>query len=414
VTTAERIRVLVADDEETVRDVLKVLLTSEPEMDLVAVAPDTETAIEMAAKQQPDVALLDVQMPGGGGARATREIIRRSPPTRVIALSAHEDVDTVLRMLRAGALGYVVKSDSTDEILWAIHRTAEGKTSIPEQLSAPVAFGIAEQLEDRRRPSRRRQLQRERVERVIQEREFSMLFQPIIDVDRDAMVGVEALARFTTPPLRGPEMWLAEADAVGLLVELDLVLARAATDQLPDLPADAYLAVNVSPETAKSDGFAELLRATVPGRIVLEMTEHAPIDDYDALRLALRRPRVAGVRVAVDDAGAGFASLRHIVRLEPDLIKLDLTLTRDIDSDPVRQALAVALVSFAGQIGADVIAEGVETERQLEALRRAGIRYAQGFYLAQPGPMPSDEWGPASDDRPIVLDGRCSDDQRDA
>ncbi|MGH2637341.1 MAG: EAL domain-containing protein [Actinomycetota bacterium] len=387
-STAERIRVLVADDEETVRDVLKVLLTSEPEMDLVAVAPDTETAIELAAKQQPDVALLDVQMPGGGGARAAREIIRRSPPTRVIALSAHEDVDTVLRMLRAGALGYVVKSDSTDEILWAIHRTAEGKTSIPEHLSAPVAFGIAEQLESRQQPSRRRRLQRERVERVIEQREFSMVFQPIVDLDDGAMVGAEALARFTTLPMRSPEAWLAEADAVGLLVDLDLALANASLDALPGLPADAYLTVNVAPETAVSDRLPKLLKQTVPTRVVLEMTEHAPVDDYDTLRAALRTPRVSGVRIAVDDAGAGFASLRHIVRLEPDLIKLDITLTRDIDSDPVRQALAVALVSFARQIGAEVIAEGVETQRQLDALRGAGIRFAQGFYLGRPGPLP--------------------------
>lgn len=398
-STAERIRVLVADDEQTVRDVLQILLASEPEMDLVAMAPDTESAIELAAREQPDVALVDVQMPGGGGARATREILRRSPPTRVIALSAHEDVDTVLRMLRAGALGYVVKSDSTDEILWAIHRTAEGKTSIPEQLTAPVAFGIAEQLENRRQPSRRRQLQRERVERVIEGREFSMAFQPIFDIEDGSLVGAEALARFGSLPMRSPQAWLAEADAVGLLVDLDLALARAAIAELPRLPAAAYLSVNVSPETAVSEELPKLLGETDAARIVLEMTEHAPIDEYEGLREALRPLRESGIRIAVDDAGAGFASLRHIVRLEPDLIKLDITLTRDIDSDPVRQALAVALVSFAKQIDAAVIAEGVETQRQLDALRRAGIRYAQGFYLGRPGPMPEDGLPSRMEDR---------------
>jgi EAL domain-containing protein (putative c-di-GMP-specific phosphodiesterase class I) len=94
------------------------------------------------------------------------------------------------------------------------------------------------------------------------------------------------------------------------------------------------------------------------------------------------------VRLAIDDAGAGFASLRHIVRLDPDIIKLDITLTRRIEKDPVRQALTVALVSFANQVGATVVAEGVETELQLEVLRLTGIRFAQGFLLGPPGPVP--------------------------
>jgi len=137
--TAERIKVLVADDEESVRDVLEALLESEPEIDLIGAAADAETAIELACSRLPDVALVDVHMPGGGGPRATREILRRSPPTRVVALSAHEDVSTVMTMLRAGAVGYVVKGDSTDEILSAIHRTVEGKSSVTERLAAPVA-----------------------------------------------------------------------------------------------------------------------------------------------------------------------------------------------------------------------------------------------------------------------------------
>jgi EAL domain-containing protein (putative c-di-GMP-specific phosphodiesterase class I)/response regulator of citrate/malate metabolism len=381
---------MVVDDEETVRDVLQVLLDSEPEMDLVAVAADTETAIEMAAKKRPDIALVDVQMPGGGGPRAAREIVRRSPPTKVIALSAHEDVDTVLKMLRAGALAYVVKSDSTDEILWTIHQTVEGKNSVSEQVAFPVASAIAEHIEGRRPTSRRRQLQRERIQRVMQDREFTIVHQPIFDLETGRVAGLEALARFDAPPRRAPDAWIAEADAVGLLVDLELALARSALDVLGRLPDEAYLAVNVSPETAASDRLQDLLDVPDATRIVLEMTEHSPIDDYDGLREALREPREKGVRLAVDDAGAGFSSLRHIVRLEPDFIKLDVTLTRDIEGDPVRQALAVALVSFSAQVGATVVAEGVESTQQLDALRSAGIRYAQGFYLGMPGPVPED------------------------
>ena len=391
--TAERIKVLVADDEETVRDVLEALLGSEPEIDMIGAAADTEAAIELACKTLPDVALVDVHMPGGGGTRATREILRRSPPTKVVALSAHEDVSTVLTMLRAGAVGYVVKGDSTDEILSAIHRTVEGKTSVPERLAVPVASALLEHIQGRRDASRTRQLQRERVVRAIEDRAFRIVFQPIFDLERGDVVGMEALARFSDLPERPPNVWIAEAEAVGMLLDLELALVKAALDQLDALPSDVYLSLNLSPETAMSDRLGGLLEVADPSRIVVELTEHAPVADYDELRESLSSLREGGVRLAIDDAGAGFASLRHIVRLDPDVIKLDITLTRRIERDPVRQALTVALVSFANQVGATVVAEGVETELQLEALRAAGIRFVQGFLLGAPGPLPLAEAG---------------------
>jgi EAL domain-containing protein (putative c-di-GMP-specific phosphodiesterase class I)/FixJ family two-component response regulator len=387
---AERIRVMVADDEETVRDVLKLLVASDPDMDLVGEAKDTESAIELAAKVRPDVALLDVRMPGGGGPRAAREIARRSPPTLIIALSAHEDVETVLKMLRSGALSYVVKSDSTDEIMWAIHRSIEGHATLPDRVAAPVAAAIADAVEDKDGASRKRMLQRERIVDVIAEHRYSMTFQPVFDLQGGFLVGVEALARFDPLPMRPPDAWIAEAKAVGLHVELELALVTAALEQFDRLPSDFYLSVNASPETAASEKLVDAIGGVEPKRLIVEMTEHTPIDDYDSLREALWVLRERGLRIAVDDAGAGFASLRHIVRLEPDLIKLDITLTRGIESDPVRQALVVALVSFAKQIDASVIAEGIETKRQLHTLRQAGVGFGQGFYLGRPGPIPSD------------------------
>jgi len=391
--TAERIKVMVADDEQTVREVLEALLGSEPEIDLIGAAADAETAIELACRELPDVALVDVHMPGGGGPRATREILRRSPPTRVVALSAHEDVSTVMTMLRAGAIGYVVKGDSTDDILSAIHRTVEGKSSVPERLAAPVASALLEHIQGRRDVSRTRQLQRERVERAIEDRAFRIVFQPIVDLESGNVVGMEALARFSGLPERPPNVWIAEAEAVGMLLDLELALAKAALDQLETLPSDTYLSLNLSPETAVSERARDLLELADPSRIVVELTEHAPVADYDGLRESLSSLRERGVRLAIDDAGAGFASLRHIVRLDPDMIKLDITLTRRIEKDPVRQALAVALVSFANQVGATVVAEGVETELQLEALRLTGIRFVQGFLLGPPGPAPVADTG---------------------
>jgi EAL domain-containing protein (putative c-di-GMP-specific phosphodiesterase class I) len=296
-------------------------------------------------------------------------------------------------MLRAGAVGYVVKGDSTDEILSAIHRTVEGKTSVPERLAVPVATALLEHIQGRRDAARTRQLQRERVVRAIEDRAFRIVFQPIFDLERGDVVGMEALARFSDLPERPPNVWIAEAEAVGMLLDLELALAKAALDQLEVLPSDVYLSLNLSPETAMSERLGGLFEVADPSRIVVELTEHAPVADYDELRESLSSLRERGVRLAIDDAGAGFASLRHIVRLDPDVIKLDITLTRRIERDPVRQALTVALVSFANQVGATVVAEGVETELQLEALRAAGIRFVQGFLLGAPGPLPLAEAG---------------------
>jgi EAL domain-containing protein (putative c-di-GMP-specific phosphodiesterase class I) len=112
------------------------------------------------------------------------------------------------------------------------------------------------------------------------------------------------------------------------------------------------------------------------------------VEDYDALVRALDGLRSQGVRVAVDDTGAGYAGLAHILRLRPDIIKLDIDLTRGIDADPVRRALAASLVAFGGDIGATITAEGIETGEELEALRTLGVTCGQGYYLARPGPLP--------------------------
>jgi hypothetical protein len=123
-------------------------------------------------------------------------------------------------------------------------------------------------------------------------------------------------------------------------------------------------------------------------RLVLELTEHAPVTNYGLTRQALDTLRAAGVRLAVDDAGAGYATFRHVLRLRPDIIKMDMSITQHINEDPARLALATALVIFAGEIGAVVIAEGAETHSELAALHSAGVSRAQGFALARPQSLP--------------------------
>lgn len=386
------ISVLVADDEETVRDVLSAVLAAEPGLDVVGTAGDAEEAIDLASVTEPDVALLDARMPGGGGVRATREIVRRSSKTRVIAVSAHEDPETVIAMLRAGAVSYVSKADSTAEIVRAIRRSREDAT-----VAMPAMKDVTQTLERYReyrlRTESRSKRLIDRIEAALEPDAIAPVYQPIVDLATGRVRAVEALARFRVRPRRPPNEWFSEAESVGLLSELELATARAALEPTRRLPHGVAVCLNVSPVTLRTAELAELIEAADPRRVIVEVTEQAPVDDYDHLDLCLSALRAAGVRVAVDDVGAGFASLRHVHRLAPDLIKLDITLVRGLDVDEPRRALVTALVSFCGSIGSTIVAEGIETTGELTTLRELGVPWGQGFLLGRPGPIPWGEGG---------------------
>jgi len=297
-------------------------------------------------------------------------------------------------MLRAGALGYVVKGDSTDAIVRAIHRSLDHQGTFSSQVTGDMAHALAEQMHMvSQGAQQRRQELEDRISSVLDGDgdELYMAYQPIFDLKDNGVVGLEALARFTCPPDRSTDTWLAEAGAVGRLLEMELACLRTALRDLPRLPKEAYLSLNVSPATAVAPELHEVLDGLPAKRLVLEMTEHARVDDYSALKAALGGFRERGIRLAIDDAGAGFASLRHIVLLHPDFIKLDMTLTRDVHRDETRRALVVALVAFGSQIGASVVAEGVETAEELATLREVGVQFGQGFYLARPRALSDDE-----------------------
>jgi len=218
---------------------------------------------------------------------------------------------------------------------------------------------------------------------------LTMVFQPIVDLSGARVAGFEALARFSPQPCRSPDAWFADAVEVGLGLELEMTAITAALEALEAVPGHAYLSINASAETACSAALAAALTEVDLSRVVLEITEHAAVANYEALSAALRPLRVAGLRLAVDDAGAGVASLHHILELAPELIKMDITLTRGIDTSPARAALATALVSFGRATQAAILAEGIETTAELDTLRGLGVSYGQGYLLGRPGPLPA-------------------------
>lgn len=227
---------------------------------------------------------------------------------------------------------------------------------------------------------------RARLRQVLTGHEYHPVFQPIVDLSTRAIVGFEALTRFHDGS--PTDVRFAEAAGVGLGPDFELATIRAALHSGARLPADAFLSINVSPGLVlRGDRSLRQLLKGSTRPLVLELTEHVPIDDYRLVRKALAR--LGDVGLAVDDAGAGYASLRHILELRPTYAKLDVSLVRGIDGDDLRQALAAGLQYFASRTGCRLIAEGVESPEEADVLNRLGIEFAQGYLFGHPEPLPA-------------------------
>ncbi|HEY6469732.1 MAG TPA: EAL domain-containing protein [Candidatus Dormibacteraeota bacterium] len=231
--------------------------------------------------------------------------------------------------------------------------------------------------------------QRARVLAVMEDDRVRAVFQPVVNLANLEVGGYEALARFDTAPVMPPDQWFEAAHAAGLGPELEIHAIHKAISHAYQLPTTAFLSVNASPQTLLTDEFSRLMMGLHGASLVVEVTEHAVVTDYEPLQRAIDTLRQHGVRLAIDDAGAGFASLKHIVRLLPEFIKLDIFLVHDIHKDPVKRAVVAGMLGVASQIGGKVIAEGVETAEDLRVLFELGVEWAQGFYLGRPGPIPS-------------------------
>ncbi len=225
----------------------------------------------------------------------------------------------------------------------------------------------------------------QRVSEVLEAESIEPFFQPIVSLRSGRVVAYEALARFPGSPTHSPDRWFADAWQVGLGIPLELLATRAAVRALPHLPRRVALTINASPVTVATDAFRDALGEDAE-RVVVEITEHQEIAD-DAFHLKLAPLRAAGGKVAIDDFGAGYASLSQILTVAPDWIKLDLSLTHSLTTNPVARALAAAIVGFAQEVGVGVVAEGVEDAAHVAALTSIGIRHAQGYRFGRPMPL---------------------------
>lgn len=222
------------------------------------------------------------------------------------------------------------------------------------------------------------------IKSTVKKEAFELVYQPIFDLQSGALKGMEALCRFQSDPYRTPDLWFNDAARVGLAEMLEICVMQPALTALADLPSDIYLSLNASPQTVSTGLLAPILAKRPASRIVLEVTEHVEVSDWATLDRELGTLRDMGIMVAIDDAGAGYSGLQKMVRLRPDIIKLDRSLVDRIDQDRARRSLCAAMVHYAHETGALLVAEGIERQEEATVLRDLGVDRGQGFWLARP------------------------------
>lgn len=371
-TTRPPIRILIVDDQTAgLRALCETLGDAGYETEG---AVSGEAALSALRKASFDLLLADLMMPGMDGLETLSAAQKIDPYLVAIVMTGQGTIETAVAAMQAGAFDYVLKPIRLNVLLAMLARAQE-------------AVG---QAAIRRTQDLELKAKQVRIERTLHEKRIDIVVQSIVRLSTMRIIGVEALTRFREPPAR-PDLWFADAAEIGLGENLELLSIEKALELLPSLPGNIYMSVNVSPAVACSGALAKVLGNVDPSRVVLEITEQTAVADYGILLQALDPLRRAGIRLSVDDAGAGYASFNHILTLRPDIIKLDTHLTRGLDLDPVRLSLAEALVAFAKRLGANLVAEGVETQSELDALLRIGSHAVQGYFTGRPGPLPLKE-----------------------
>ncbi len=388
-------RILVVDDEPANLILLRDMLARAGYSNIETIANSGDVVTRFIA-DRPDLILLDLHMPPPDGftlLEQFRTLTSADEIVPILVLTADVTDDTRELALDLGAHDFLTKPFRYSELLLR-SRNLLNMRLVHTRVQAHDA-DVTRQLESRTRvevaDGARLDAISRRVDEILAGEGLTILFQPVVDLREGTIVGAEALSRFRGDPPNPPnppDHWFLEAGEVGRTVELELYAIAMATCQFDKFPADTFLSINASAETLLSPDLDDVL-ADVPGwRLVVELTEHQPIRDYDMVGRAVEALRDRGIRLAVDDTGAGYASLHHILRLGPDIIKLDRALITGIDTDPVRRSMVTSLVHFGAETGTQLIGEGIETEQELQVLRALGLGHGQGFLLARPAPLP--------------------------
>jgi len=369
--------ILVADDDAVLlRAYARVLTTNGYRVETVA---DGQSALDAFQKRRFDVILSDIDMPGLSGIELLEAVRAHDLDVPVVLVTGTPEVDSTIRAIEHGALRYLVKPVETAALVKVagdavrLHRIARAKRQ------ALTLFGGANLVGDHAGLV-------SSFGRAIES--LYVAYQPIVSWSEKRVIAYEVLLRSREATLPHPGAMLDAAERLGRVHELGRNVRRLAVERAREtLPSDVLLFVNLHPSDLVDD---ELLSPKAPltalaKRVVLEVTERASLDEVRDLRERLVDLRRLGFRIALDDLGAGYAGLSRFALLEPEIAKLDMTLTRNLGSDTTKQTLVRTMASMCQELGMRVVAEGIETEAERDELERSGCDLMQGFLFAEPG-----------------------------
>jgi EAL domain-containing protein (putative c-di-GMP-specific phosphodiesterase class I) len=365
-------RVLVVDDDAAVLRICARILGAEGWV-VTAVEQASSAIDELERAAQPfDCVLSDIHMPEIDGYELVQAVRGHDDDIPIMLMTGDPSLDGAVRALDYGAISYITKPFSHEALASQVARAAR-------------RHGVT-------RMRRRAESFQRQVDAAAEEARFAraiasswMELQPIFEVATGAVFAVEALLRTSEPALRRTDIFIATAERLDKIHLLGRTVRAAVARLLPEIPADVLAFVNVHGlELTDEDLFSrDGALAPAASRVVLEITERTGIDPAAGpTRVAMLRK--LGYRIAVDDLGAGYAALGALAALEPEIVKLDMSLVRDLDSHPTKRRVVAAITNLCHELGSRVVAEGVETEPERSACIDAGVDLLQGFLLARP------------------------------
>jgi EAL domain-containing protein (putative c-di-GMP-specific phosphodiesterase class I) len=386
-TIAIRGRVVLADDDaDLLRAISRTLERAGHE---VVRLPDGYRACEHIATLDPrdvDVVLTDISMPGCDGLEVMRAAHKLDPDLPVLFMTGMPTVETAVKALEFGAYRYLLKPVDPEVLLQAVAQAVEMRHSV-RALLPDTRPGLSPPS------SRVRAELAGRFESALDH--LWMAFQPIVCWSEKRVHAFEALVRTDEPSLSRPDHFFNAAEQLHRVQELGRRIRRSVAQSAVQAPPDAHLFVNLHASDLIDD---ELYDASAPlapfaERIVFEITERASLEKIKDIQERMAALRARGYRIAVDDLGAGYAGLSSLANLQPEVVKLDMSLVRNVDQQPIKQRLVASLQTLGGPLGIRVVAEGVETVAERDTLINIGCDLFQGYLFARPGrPFPNVSW----------------------
>jgi EAL domain-containing protein (putative c-di-GMP-specific phosphodiesterase class I) len=380
-------RILVVDDEESlIRVIVRVLNAAGYD---VATAGDGVKATELMADGTFDAIVSDIDMPRMNGIQLLQTVRRRDLDVPVVLMTGNPGLETAVQAVAHGALQYLIKPVNTEELVRVVQRAVRLNRMAKLKrdalaLASEGGLGIADRF-----------ALEASFERALDT--LWMAYQPIIRVADRSLFGYEALLRSEEKALPHPGAILDAAERLERLDDLGRRIRAAASAPVSQAPQGSMIFVNLHARDLVDETL--LSRASplsaIADRVVLEITERASLDGVKDARAKIAELRSMGFRIAIDDLGAGYAGLTSFATLEPEFVKLDMSLVRDVDKNPTKEKLIRSMTSLCKELGMMVVAEGVETIQERDVVVSLGCDLLQGYLLAKPGrPFPTFAWQP--------------------